>query len=368
MLMTAELTSPTASGALLEEQLRRTVFVVAEEIGDAPDEGYAKVVHELSNALRRHVNVVMYTTDEAVRTDPTGVARTRSGSDRMLAFLNRRLRADLKKAAPETVVYVSRSSITLTALVRSRLLKLMGGGARVVMIGLQPRRLGPASRLLSRPLWPDLLLVSTEAELLGTRSLGATVERMVTGVDLVRFRPARPGEKLAMRRKFGIPEDSRVLLHVGHMTEGRNLEALFPLALQAGTTVVVVASSQRTAESGRLEEQLRAHGIVLITGYLPDIDEVYRLADCYVFPTASTDYAIAMPLSVLEAMASDLPVAALRFGALPERFGDAEGVLLVNGAGELVEAVAKLLSQSASTRRLSEGFSWDSMAVQVAAI
>lgn len=365
--MTAELTVPAASGAAVGEGARRTVFLVAEELDGATDEGYAKVVHELGSALKRHASVVTYVTGQT-RSSPPGATgrRGRLRADRTMALFNRRLRSELRKARPETVVYMSRSSITLTALVRSRLLKSLGGHARLVMIGLQPRRLGPIWRLLTPLLWPDLLLVSTEAELLDARRLGATAERMVTGVDLVRFRPAQPGEKRDLRRKFGIPEDARVLLHVGHMTEGRNLEALFPLAAQPGTTVVVVASRQRTAESAGLEAQLRAHGIVLLQGYLPDIDEVYRLADCYVFPTVSTDYAIAMPLSVLEAIASDLPVAALRFGALPERFGDAQGVVLANSAAELVEAVAKLLSQATSTRRLSEGFSWDAMAVQVA--
>jgi glycosyltransferase involved in cell wall biosynthesis len=368
--MTAEMSSTAALKAPLEEPLRRTFFLVAEEVGSAPDEGYAKVGFELGNALKRHASVVTHVTRQGVGVDPDSTAdsRARLGINRMRAVLSRRLWAELRQARPATVVYMSRSSITLTALLRARLLKWMGGKARVVMIGLQPRRLGLAARLMSRLLWPDLLLVSTEAEVRGTRRLGATVERMVTGVDLARFRPARPGEKQVLRRKFGIPEETRVVLHVGHLTGGRNLEALLPLAAQPDTTVVVVTSSQREAESGRLEDTLRAHGIVLIQGYLADIDEVYRLADCYVFPTVSTDYAIAMPLSILEAMASDLPVAAMRFGALPERFGDVEGVLLVNSSGELVDAVAKLRRQAASTRHLSEGYSWDSMAQQVASI
>lgn len=364
------MSSSAALTPTLDGPLPRTFFLIAEEVRGAPDEGYAKVVFELGNALMRHVNVVTHATREGVRVDPDSRpdSGARLGINRTRAVLNRRLWAELRQARPATVVYMSRSSITLTALLRARLLKWIGGKARVVMIGLQPRRLGLVARVLSRLLWPDLLLVSTEAEVRGARRLGATVERIVTGVDLARFRPARPGEKNALRRKFGILEDSRVVLHVGHLTAGRNLEALLPLAAQPDTTVVVVTSSQREAESGRLEDRLRAHGIVLIQGYLADIGEVYRLADCYVFPTVSTDYAIAMPLSILEAMASDLPVAAMRFGALPERFGDVEGVLLLNSSDELVDAVARLRRQAASTRHLSEGYSWDTMAQQVAAI
>jgi glycosyltransferase involved in cell wall biosynthesis len=352
---------PNGSGA-------RTVFLVAEEVGGAPDEGYAKVVVELGRAMMPHATVVMHVTPEGARDAARGSeSGIHAGVRRMRAVVNRKLRAELRRARPSTVVYISRSSVTLSALMRSRLLKWMGGGTRVVMIALQPRRLGWPGRLLCRLLWPDLLLVSTDEERRGIQGLGATVERMVTGVDLDRFRPARPGEKAMLRQKWGISIETRVVLHVGHLTEGRNLESLLPLASQSELTVVVVTSSQRERASSRLEQVLRANGVVLIQGFLADIDEIYRLADCYIFPTTSTDYAIAMPLSVLEAMASDLPVAAMRFGALPERFGNADGVLLVDTAAELVDAVAELLHDPRSTRRLSEGYSWANVAEQVAA-
>jgi len=338
------------------------VFLVAEEVGESPDEGYAKVVVELGRAMSRRATVITHLT----RADGAG-SRIQVGLRRMGAVVNRKLRTELMQAGPSTVVYMSRSSVTLSALVRSRMLKWMVGGGRVVMIALQPRSMGWPGRLASRLLWPDLLLVSTDDERRGIEGLGATVDRMVTGVDLDRFRPAKPGEKTALRRKWGIPGDTSVVLHVGHLTDGRNLEALLPLTAQPGLTVVVVASSQRHSEAARLEQRLRASGVVLIQGFIADIDEMYRLADCYVFPTMSTDYAIAMPLSILEAIASDLPVAAMRFGALPERFGDTDGVLLVENASELVDGVLELLRDRPSTRRLSERYSWAAVADQVVA-
>jgi glycosyltransferase involved in cell wall biosynthesis len=348
---------------------RSTVFLVSEEVGEKPDEGYAKVVVELGRAMGRHGIVVTHVTPPAAQDpDHRPESRLHSGVRRMRAVMNRKLRSELVQARPSTVVYMSRSSVTLSALVRSRLLKSSARGARVVMIGLQPRRLGWPGSLACRLLWPDLLLVSTEGELQEARGLGARVARMVTGVDLERFRPAEPGEKAVLRKKWGIPADRQVVLHVGHLTEGRNLESLIPLAAQAEITMVVVTSSQRESASARIEEHLRAAGVVMIQGFLPDIGEIYRLADCYVFPTSSTDYAIAMPLSILEAMASDLPVAAMRVGALPERFGQADGVLLVDSPAELVEAVAQLLREPRSTRRLSEGYSWATVAEQVAAV
>jgi glycosyltransferase involved in cell wall biosynthesis len=347
----------------------RIVFLVAEEVGDAPDEGYVKVVLELTRALGKKATVIRHMTPERPRAAPDSApsSRMRTGLRRMRALLNKRLRAALAETRPETVVYVSRSSISLTALMRSRLLKWMGRQARVVMIALQPRSQSWYSRLASRMLWPDLVLVSTNEEVRGVEALGARAARMMTGVDIERFRPPNPGEKEALRKKWGIPTDTRVVLHVGHLTGGRNLEALLPLASQAGITVVVVASSHRDRESQRLEQTLRDAGVVLIHGYLAQVDEVYRLADCYIFPTISTDYAIAMPLSVLEAMASDLPVAATRFGALPERFGAVDGVVLVHSSDQLSGAVADLMARRPSTRKASETYSWAAVADQVAA-
>lgn len=345
------------------------MFLVAEEVGESPDEGYAKVVNELGRAIGRDATVFTHVTPPGSPDPGHSVgSRIRSGVRRMHGVVSPRLRAQLARERPSTVVYLSRSSVTLSALVRSRLLKWAARDTRVVMIALQTRRLRWPGSIASRLFWPDLLLVSTEDELVGVRGLGARVERMVTGVDLDRFRPVRPGEKVALRLKYGISPDARVVLHVGHLTEGRNLEALLPLASQPGLTVVVVTSSQRERESGLIEQRLRAGGIVLIQGFLSDIDEIYRLADCYIFPTPSTDYAIAMPLSILEAMASDLPVASMRVGALPERFGDVEGVLLVDTAHELLDAVSCLLREPHSTRRLSERYSWANVAAQVAAV
>jgi glycosyltransferase involved in cell wall biosynthesis len=346
----------------------RTVYLVAEEIGEVPDEAYAKVVFELGRALRTQTSVITHLTPvvepDGANHRPQGAVR---GFMRMRAVVDRKLWAEIRRTRPETLVYVSRSSATLAALVRSKLLMWMAGRGRVVMIALQPRALSRFASLLARPLWPDLLLVSTDAEVRQARALGATADRLVTGVDLDRFRPPIAGEKEALRRKWGLPLDTTLILHVGHLTNGRNLEALLPLAREAGLTVVMVASSQQHAESSHLQHLLQTRGVIVIRGFLPDIDEIYRLADCYVFPTTSADHAIAMPLSVLEAMASDLPVASMRFGALEERFCGAEGLVLVDDAEDLNAAVRQLLCDRPGTRHLAQVYSWDAVAAHVTA-
>ena len=339
-----------------------TVYLVAEEVGQTPDEAYAKVVHELSQALRARSSVIVHLTPPRPE---AGTARR--GAGRMRAIANRQLWSAIRRARPGAVVYLSRSSTTLAGLARSRILGWMGWRARTVMIGLQPRPITGNGRLLARLLWPDLLLVTTSAEADQARRLGARADVIATGVDLDRFRPPREGEKSSLRRKWGIDPDARVLLHVGHLTSGRNLEDLAPLAGEPRTRLIVVASSQRDPESDSLQKMLEDAGATVIRGYTPEVDEIYRLADCYVFPTRSPDHAIAMPLSVLEAMATGLPVVTTRFGALGERFADVPGMELVDDRGQISGAIQRVMSGPKETRSAAGAFTWDSVAARVAA-
>lgn len=339
-----------------------TVYLVAEEVGQTPDEAYAKVVHELSRALRAQSPVIVHLTPPRL---PVGSVRR--GARRMRAIANRGLWSAIRRARPRTVIYLSRSSTTVAGLLRSRILGWMGRGAPTVMLGLQPRALDGKGRLLARLLWPDLLLLTTAAEVDEARRLGARADLIATGVDLDRFRAPAEGEKASLRRKWEVPEDARVVLHVGHLTSGRNLEALVPLASEPRIQVVFVASSQSDPESESLQKMLEDAGVRVIRGYVPNVDEIYRLADCYVFPTSSPDHAIAMPLSVLEAMATGLPVVATRFGALGERFDDVAGVALVDKPSDIPHALRRVMAGPTETRRVAEAFSWEAVAARVAA-
>ena len=183
--------------------------------------------------------------------------------------------------------------------------------------------------------------------------------RFQTGVDTRRFRPPLPGEKGALRRLWGLPEDARVVLHVGHLVPSRNLSVMAELTRLDGVLPVMLASRRREPGSAALEDRLRSAGVVIFTGYRPEVEQLYRLADCYLFPVTSPMGAIAMPLSVLEALASDLPVASTPFGVLPELFQSATGIRFASGAEGLVCAVEELLARPCSTREVALPFSWE---------
>jgi glycosyltransferase involved in cell wall biosynthesis len=137
------------------------------------------------------------------------------------------------------------------------------------------------------------------------------------------------------------------------------------LAAVPGMTAVVAASSSRGRESERLHRELWSRGVIVIDGYVPEVEELYRLADCYVFPTVSSDSAVAVPLSILEALASDLPVVSTAFGALTERFGRVPGLELVEHPALLPDRVLAVCGSGVRTRHLVEAYSWDSIAARL---
>jgi O-antigen/teichoic acid export membrane protein/glycosyltransferase involved in cell wall biosynthesis len=274
--------------------------------------------------------------------------------------------AKLRRSRPAAVVYASRAAVTVPALLRARLLMHVCG-APVALAGLQGAGRRSPGRLALRLLGPDLLLVPTDRERDAGRAAGVLTETVRGGVDLDRFRPPRRGERARLRRRWGLPARDRIVLHVGQLRDGGSLQALMPLAGEAGVTMVVAAGDLGGSASERLRRELEAAGVVAVDGDRPDVDELYRLANCCAFPTVSPEDAEPLPPSVLEAMASDLPVVTTRFGALAERFGGAPGLTLADRMADIPSLALAACGSPAGTRRLAEPYAWDALAGRLAA-
>jgi len=184
-----------------------------------------------------------------------------------------------------------------------------------------------------------------------------------SGVDTSTFRPI-PSERSRadIRRRLGLPSEGPLLLHVGHIKEGRNLDPLTKLS-RGGFAVAIVGSS-RTESEPHVRSELEAAGCVVTTDFQERIEEWYQAADCYVFPTVDPLNAIQLPLSILEALACGVPVASTAFGAVPDYLGSLSGVRIVNGTdvATLRTAVEDLLSAGRVSGRAVASFDWSTRA------
>ena len=159
-----------------------------------------------------------------------------------------------------------------------------------------------------------------------TRELSLPEDRVRTlrhGVDTRTFSPEPTAADDGLRQRLGIPNDAKVVLYVGRVTDEKNIgfladawRAYRSQAVGTKPRVVFVV-----AGSGNLEEfRERAGADVHTLGprHGGDLSAVYRLAD--VFWTASTNETLGQV--VLEAQASGVPTIVTDQGAARESVQD----------------------------------------------
>ena len=266
---------------------------------------------------------------------------------------------------PEVVLYLPTASATPFSFLRSRMLWWYARGAPVVLIALQVRHYGKVARRVMRLWRPELVLVQSPRMRAALAALGCRLGWAPAGVDLQRFKPVAKEQRLALRERYLLSKEAYVVLHVGHLNRGRNVQALAAIQRELACQAVV-AGSTSTPQDEMLVAELEQAGVRVLRGFLPNIAELYQLADCYLFPVQEECRAIDLPLSVLEAMASDLPVVTTRFGGLLECFAQGEGIHYVDSLEEMVQAVAACRDRfPAGTRALAQRFAWPRVMEQI---
>ncbi|MEW6033659.1 MAG: glycosyltransferase family 4 protein [Chloroflexota bacterium] len=245
---------------------------------------------------------------------------------------------------------------TTPGFVEARLMALCFPSAKRVISAPQASAL--RFRRLLRHFRPDLVLTQSDESERMLQSLGMRTEFLPNGVDPETFHPVTAEAKAALRDRYGVPSRTFVALHVGPVKKGRNLRWLTRLQTD-GCQVLVLGRPSQTPEED-LRQELLSAGCWVWPQYVEAVQEVYQLSDAYVFPTLNPLNCIETPLSVLEAMACNLPVITTRFGALPRLFSEAKGLSFVDSEEELSKGVAEARAGGcgADTRRVVSPYSW----------
>lgn len=168
------------------------------------------------------------------------------------------------------------------------------------------------------------------------------------GLDLRRFRPEGPAARLP------VPGEGPLIGTVAALRPEKNLGRLLraaALLLREGTTLrlLVIGDGPERAGLEALARELGIGGSVLFAGPVADPAAAYRGMDLFALSSDTEQ----MPFSVLEAMASGLPVAATEVGDLramlaPENLGH---LAPLDEAG-LAAALRPLLGDAALRARL----------------
>jgi glycosyltransferase involved in cell wall biosynthesis len=185
---------------------------------------------------------------------------------------------------------------------------------------------------------------------------GVSADRLVYiphGVDLNRFRPAFPKERLELRQRLGLPGHGLVATYTGRLLRGKGLDVLIEaFARVAGRDsrahLLLVGSG--AGQSLSIEEDLRRgaaeRGLesrVTFAGRVENVEDYLRASDAFVFPSEFE----ALGLSLVEAAACGLPAVAARTGGIVDVVEhERSGYLIEPGdATALAENLEALLAE-----------------------
>lgn len=331
------------------------MIILTNCLTEVDDEGCLKVANSLVNRLKQ--------ADPAVTVASCGGESPRSDvhlpSNKLM--LNPRLWRYLRRRR-ERVLYIPAYARMLPTALRIGVLSLMTRCKMQVLLTMKSP-IGRLAGLLLRMSGAQIIALSEEAHALYREVIGDRAIRMKTGVDTGRFVPVNADEKAALREKYGIPADKPVVLHVGHMTTGRNITRLMEVD-ERFHVVLVVSTKTRGVQDEQLRAQLEAReNITIIDDYVPQIEEIYQLSDVYLFPVQEELCCIDVPLSAMEAASCGIPVVATPYGELRELLGQ-EGFYRIDSfePDRLNELLHEACTVGRSGRAQVLAYDWDNAA------
>jgi len=267
----------------------------------------------------------------------------------------------IKNFNPEIVHYIHGSSIKSFGLLKA--VSLHSRDTKTVL-SMMHTTFSHLSEVFIPFIKPDLILTQSLAtENILKRLRCETQFLPCAGVDIKKFTPLIAKKKEELREKYGVDKGKFVILHIGSIKKGRNVHFLEKLQKENNQIIIVGAIS--TGVDRGLLQRLMKSGCLVWDKYFEHIEEVYAISDCYMFPTPPVNKinSIELPLSVLEAMACNLPVISTKFGALLRIFEEGDGLIFVDKEEDFIEKLEKIKKDDidVKTRDKVLPYSWENV-------
>ncbi len=175
------------------------------------------------------------------------------------------------------------------------------------------------------------------------------------GVPITERLPREKSE--AVRELLGIRKSSSVITAISEITERKGIDLLlqaFDLLIQKKLQAQLLIIGEGPLRR-QLQKQYRhleeSHDIHFL-GYQKDVRSYLSISDLFVLPSLGEE----LPLSILEAMASGVPVIATDVGGIPEliKHGESGWLVKPGEAHELTSALSYLMDDKRVARRLAD--------------
>jgi glycosyltransferase involved in cell wall biosynthesis len=289
---------------------------------------------------------------------------TRSASPLRLLLAMLRLAASLRRDRPDVV----HTHTPVGGLV-GRGAAVLAGGIRIAhtfhglpLVGDEPSGVVERAFLVAeRALAHGTRLFLSQAQGDAPRAVRLGIARaedlvvIGNGVNVDRFAPDHAARQLA-RARLGLPDDAVVAVCVARLVREKGVLDLADAAVRVAHPAlhVLLVGAALASDRTDVSPELDGHAAVRSLGsrwrrlgYRPDVEELLRAADIFVLPS----YREGLPRSVIEAMASGLPVIASDIPACRELVDDATGILFPRGNVDALAGALDVLIADPGRRR-----------------
>ncbi|HKP37102.1 MAG TPA: glycosyltransferase family 4 protein [Pyrinomonadaceae bacterium] len=208
---------------------------------------------------------------------------------------------------------------------------------------------------------PSAACVITVCEEFARQLVHSGVERkrvVVNHNSVISPRLVNRAEQKALREKFVIADDERVLLSVGRLSREKGhrdlIEALTivrKLDSELSFKLLIVGEGPEQQALQRAVGERELNHSVIFAGPVSDVAPYYAIADALALPSHSEG----SPNVLLEAMAAGVPVVATCVGGVPEIATSGENALLIppRDPGAMAQALYQVLTNADLAETLS---------------
>ena len=312
-------------------------------LSDKADEGCLKV----ANSLIKRIKIAKPDTSVVSYERKTELSDIHVKSNKLL--LTSEIVKTVRKQKKD-ILYIPFPAKSLSTAVRIFVLSLISR-KKVSALLTQVTDIDFLSGTLLKLSGADFLVLSDDTKLkLETAAGKKRVRRVKAGVQTDKFVPVN-GQKCAeLKKKYGFLPDKPVVLHVGHMNQGRNVEQLLKIS-EKYQKVLVTSTLTKDEEDKQLKSRLlKRSDITVIDEYIPDIQEIYQLSDVYFFPVKEEGRCIDVPLSCLEAASCNKPVVTTDFGEMKE-FRGKKGFWFIDSFDE--DSINRIVDEAVSCKEIN---------------
>lgn len=165
----------------------------------------------------------------------------------------------------------------------------------------------PVERWLSR--YTDQIVCINQEDYMAAQKFHSKYTDYIpgAGVNLKRIKKAGPVDVKQKKMELNLPVDKTICLSVGELIPRKNHETIIRAIARSQEKNFIYVICGHGELEGKLKKLVRDLAVeerVVFLGYRTDVLEIYQIADYFIFPS----YQEGLPMAMLEAMASGLPV------------------------------------------------------------